>query len=119
MNRGSSFLVIVLSIFLFFSLPAFGQDSSKAATIEVTGRASIMSVPDIVAIMFSVETESPKANEAVMENAERANKVMGALKKISEKDTKIRTSEYTLFPAYEKKKSDRTGLYRERNAVIV
>jgi uncharacterized protein YggE len=119
MNRGSSLLVVVLSICLLFCMPAFGQDSSKAATIEVTGKASIMTLPDTVTIMFSVETESPKANEAVMENGERTNKVIGALKKISERDTKLKTSGYTLFPVYEKEKTDRTGFYRVRNTVIV
>jgi uncharacterized protein YggE len=119
MNRGVSFLVIVLSICLFSSLPAFGQDSSKAATIEVTGKASIMTMPDTVTIMFSVETESTKANDAVVENAERTSKVIGALKKIAEKDTKLETSGYTLFPVYEKEKTDRTALYRVRNTVIV
>jgi uncharacterized protein YggE len=119
MNRGFSFLVIVLSMCLLFSSPAFGQDSSKAATIEVSGKASIMTVPDVVTIMFSVETESSKANDAVMENAERTNKVMGALEKLSDKDTKIKTAGYTLFPVYEKEKTDRTALYRVRNTVIV
>jgi uncharacterized protein YggE len=119
MNRGSFFSVVVLSICLLSSSPAFGQDSSQAATIEVSGKASIMTVPDVVTIMFSVETESSKANEAVMENAERTNKVMGALAKISDKYTEIKTAGYALFPVYEKEKIDRTGLYRVRNTVIV
>jgi uncharacterized protein YggE len=119
MNRGSFFLVVVLSICLLLSFPAFGQDSPKAATIEVSGKASIMTMPDVVTIMFSVETESSKANDAVTENAERTNQVMGAFKKISDKDTKIKTAGYNLFPVYEKEKTDRTALYRVRNTVIV
>jgi uncharacterized protein YggE len=118
MKKRSTLLLGALSVSLFFSLPASGENSSKDATIEVTGQASIMTMPNTVTILFSVETESPKANQAVRENAERTDKVMVALKKISDKETKIRTSGYALFPVYEKEKAGRTSLYRVRNTVI-
>jgi uncharacterized protein YggE len=119
MKKRSLFFLAGLSISLLFSLPASGETPSKDATIEVTGQASIMTMPNTVTIMFSVETESSEANQAVRENAERTDKVMSALQKISDKETRIKTSGYALSPVYGKLGSGRTALYRVRNAVIV
>ena len=116
-------LVLILSLlwalFIFLVLPAFGEDSITAPTIEITGRASIMTTPNTVTIFFSVETELPKASDAVRSNAEKAEKILNVLRRISDKDTKIKTSGYGLFPVYEKEGATRTGFYRVRNSVIV
>lgn len=116
-------LILILSLlwtpFIFLVLPAFGEDSSRAPTIEITGRASIMTMPNTVTIFFSVETELPKASDAVRSNAEKAEKILNVLRRISDKDTRIKTSGYGLFPVYEKEGATRIGLYRVRNSVIV
>jgi hypothetical protein len=83
------------------------------------GKASIMTMPNTVTIFFSVETELPKANDAVRSNAEKTEKILNVLRKISDKDTRIKTSGYGLFPVYEKEGATRTGFYRVRNSVIV
>jgi uncharacterized protein YggE len=83
------------------------------------GRASIMTMPNTVTIFFSVETELPKASDAVRSNAEKTEKILNVLRKISDKDTRIKTSGYGLFPVYEKEGATRTGFYRVRNSVIV
>jgi uncharacterized protein len=113
------FLSVLWTPFIFFVLPAFGEDSKTIPTIEIMGKASITTVPNTVTIFFSVETELPKASDAVRSNAEKTEKILNVLSKISEKDTRIKTSGYGLFPVYEKEGSARTGFYRVRNSVIV
>ena len=120
MNRT---LLLVVSLlwtpFIFFVFPAFGADSSTTPTIEIMGRASLTTMPNTVTIFFSVETEQPKASDAVRSNAEKTEKILNVLRKISDKDTRIKTSGYGLFPVYEKEGTTRTGFYRVRNSVIV
>ena len=113
------FLSLLWTPFFFFVLPAFGEDSSTRPTIEIMGKASIMTMPNTVTILFSVETELPKASDAVRSNAEKTEKILNVLRKISDKDTRIKTSGYGLFPVYEKEGATRTGFYRVRNSVIV
>ena len=105
--------------FIFFVLPAIGEDARTMATIEITGKAIIMTMPNTVTISFSVETELPKASDAVRSNAEKTDKILSVLRKVSDKDTRIRTSGYGLFPVYEKEGASRTGFYRVRNTVTV
>jgi len=112
------FLTFFLALFSS-SFPAFGEETRMGAAIEITGRASIMTTPNTVTIFFSVETELPKASDAVRSNAEKAEKILNVLRRISDKDTKIKTSGYGLFPVYEKEGATRTGFYRVRNSVIV
>jgi hypothetical protein len=104
---------------IFLALPAFGQDARTSATIEIMGKASIMTTPNTVTISFSVETEQPKASDAVRSNAEKTDKIITVLRNVSDKDTKIRTVGYGLFPVYEKEGAARTGFYRVRNTVMV
>jgi len=84
----------IVSLFVFFVLglavSAFAEE--KPSTIEITGRAAVMAMPTTVTISFAVETDSPKAQAAVRDNAERTEKVLAALKKVSDKDTKLRTT---------------------------
>ena len=113
------FLSLLWTPFLFSVLPTFGEEVGTRATIEIMGKASITTMPNTLTISFSVETELPKASDAVRSNAEKTDKILGVLRKISEKETRIRTSGYGLFPVYEKEGATRTGFYRVRNTVIV
>ncbi len=113
-----SFFGLFLTLFIS-SFPAFGEEARTNATIEIMGKASIMTTPNTVNIFFSVETELPKASDAVRSNAERTEKVLSTLRKISDKETRIRTSGYGLFPVYEKEGASRTGFYRVRNTVVL
>ena len=111
--------LFVVSFFLFFLLcvefPVFAED--KPSTIEITGRAAVMALPTTVTISFAVETDSPKAQAAVRDNAERTERVLAALKKVSDKDTKLRTTGFALSPVYEK--TERVIGYRVRNTVVL
>ena len=109
----------IVSLFVFFLLglgvSVFAED--KASTIEITGRAAVMAMPTTVTISFAVETDSPKAQAAVRDNAERTEKVLAALKRVSDKDTKLRTTGFALSPVYEK--TERVIGYRVRNNVVL
>lgn len=109
----------IVSLFVFFVLglavSAFAED--KPSTIEITGRAAVMAMPTTITISFAVETDSPKAQAAVRDNAERTEKVLAALKKVSDKDTKLRTTGFALSPVYEK--TERVIGYRVRNTVVL
>ena len=120
MNRRlTQFLSLLWTLLVLLVLPAFGEDSKETPTIEVTGRASVMTMPNTVTISFSVETELPKASDAVKSNAEKTDKILNVLGKISDKETRIKTSGYGLFPVYEKEGATRIGFYRVRNSVIL
>ena len=106
---------LCLLLLLVLAAPAFPED--KLSTIEITGRAAIFALPTTVTISFAVETDSPKAQTAVKENAERTEKVLAALKKVSDKDTKLRTTGFALSPVYEK--TERVVGYRVRNNVVL
>jgi uncharacterized protein YggE len=109
--------VALLSLFLLLgvAVPTLAED--KPSTLEITGRAAVMALPTTVTISFAVETDSPKAQAAVRDNAERTEKVLAALKKVSDKDTKVRTTGFGLSPVYEK--TERVIGYRVRNTVVL
>jgi hypothetical protein len=111
------YTVAFMSLFLLLgaALPSFAED--KPSTIEITGRAAVMALPTTVTISFAVETDSPKAQAAVRDNAERTERVLAALKKVSDKHTKLRTTGFALSPVYEK--TERVIGYRVRNTVVL
>jgi uncharacterized protein len=115
MIKKSSVVSLFLFLLLGFAVPAFAED--KPSTIEITGRAAVMALPTTVTISFAVESDSPKAQAAVRDNAERTEKVLAALKKVSDKDTKLRTTGFALSPVYEK--GERVIGYRVRNTVVL
>lgn len=111
------FTAAFLSLFLLLgvTLPSFAEE--KPSTIEITGRAAVMALPTTVTISFAVENDSPKAQTAVRDNAERTERVLAALKKVSDKDTKLKTAGFALSPVYEK--TERVIGYRVRNTVVL
>ena len=111
------YTVVLLSLFLLLGavLPALAED--KPSTIEITGRGAVTAFPTTVTISFAVETDSPKAQAAVRDNAERTEKILASLRKVSDKDTKLRTTGFALSPVYEK--AERVIGYRVRNTVVL
>jgi len=111
------FRVVFLFICLILgsAVSAFAED--KPSIIEITGRAAVTALPTTVTISFAVESDSPKAQTAVRDNAERTEKIHAALKRVSDKDTKLRTTGFALSPIYEK--TERVIGYRVRNTVVL
>jgi uncharacterized protein YggE len=64
------------------------------------GEAVLMVEPDQAEIDIGVVTQSKTAPEAAGENAERAGRVIAALKKLLTASDEIKTSGYTLTPSY-------------------
>jgi uncharacterized protein YggE len=115
MNHKYAVAFVSLLLLLGVAIPCFAED--KPSTIEITGRAAVVALPTTVTISFAVESDSPKAQAAVKDNAERTEKVLAALKKVSDKDTKLRTTGFALSPVYEK--TERVIGYRVRNTVVL
>src|SRR5512140_2799639 len=65
-------------------------------TISVNGQGEVTVSPDLAVLAVAVETTSPKAADAVTENATRSAKVAGVLKGLIGKDDKLTTTRYAL-----------------------
>jgi hypothetical protein len=81
----------------------YAQESGsriKPPNITVTGEALLMVEPDQAEIDVGVVTQSKTAPEAAGENAERAARVIAALRKLLTAADEIKTSGYTLTPSY-------------------
>ena len=105
---------------------ACAQDTPSIPTIDVTGKGVITAEPDMATITFSVETSEKKAADALKKNAVDTKALMEALKMASREDPTITTSNFSLYPLYEKNSGikERTVrqspyAYRVNNSVIV
>jgi len=118
---GKKSVLIILSLLcLMTSFPsALADEYPQIPKIEVVGRARIMVMPNIGILSFAVESSAKTAQEAVKQNAEKAEKILQAIKKTMGKEDKIRTSSYNLSPVYEKGERLRPEGYRVRNMVIL
>jgi uncharacterized protein YggE len=119
MKKRLTSIIFILSIFVATACLAWAEDTVKTPTIEVVGKAKLMVMPNVATISFAVETNSSKAQDAVRGNAEQTQTLLNALKKISAKETKIKTSGFSLSPVYEERQRLRPSGYRVRNTVVV
>jgi uncharacterized protein YggE len=115
MKYGISLLIIVV---MAFSSSVTAGEAPDVATIEVMGKASIMVAPNLAKISFSVEAYGQQAQEAVRENARRADTLLSTLKSIAGTDAKLRTSGLSVSPVYEKGDRLRPQGYRALNTVV-
>ena len=109
----------LLFLCLMPAVPGFARDVEKFSTIEISARATVTSTPNTLTLSFAIETDAPLAREAVDENAERTQNLLGALGKVAGKDAKIWTSGFSLSPLYEKGDPTKPSGFRARNAVIL
>jgi len=117
---GRYILILKCAFFLMTLAPtALAEDLSNLSTIDVVGRAKMMVAPNVATISFAVETNNPEAQQAVKENAKRTEKMLDALRRIVQKDAKIKTSGFSVSPVYEKGDILRPKGYRARNTVIL
>jgi uncharacterized protein YggE len=119
MDKKLTLICYGIFIFIIASSFALAEDKTKVSTIEVVGNAKIMVMPNVATISFTVESTAEKAQDAVRENAEQTNRLLKSLRKISEKETEIKTSAFSLSPIYEKKNRLRLSGYRVRNTVVL
>ena len=108
-------------IFLFCFESSFAEQN-ETRTITVVGNGEIKASPDIAYINISIVTTSPKADEALKENADKTTNVLNKIKSIIGKDDTVKTSSYSLSPVYQydkaTRKSNLTG-YTATNELIV
>ena len=119
MNKKLHFTVFLICVFLPLAQVSHAKQKSNKSTIEVTGKARIMAMPNVATITFAVETNATKAQQAVRENAERTERLLNILKKIGGQKVKIKTSGFNLMPVYDKNNRFRPKGYRVTNTVIV
>jgi uncharacterized protein YggE len=112
-------LILVLLLSVACVDPSFAQCTEDFSTIEIQARATIQAPPNTLTLSFAVETDAPMAKDAVKENAERTDKVLAALRKVAEKESKISTSGFNLLPVYEKGDPSKPSGFRVRNTVIL
>ena len=102
MNRKLGLLSCVICILL--SLPQFGyaKEEPQGSTIEVMGKARVMTMPNVATVTFAVETNSIRAQLAVRDNAKQTDRLLNALKDLGREKVKIKTSNFSLTPVYDK-----------------
>ncbi|UCG22368.1 MAG: SIMPL domain-containing protein [Deltaproteobacteria bacterium] len=119
MKRKISFLSLAICIFLSLAQLSYAEEKPQPSTIEVVGKARVMTMPNVATVTFAVETNSTKAQLAVRENAKQTDKLLNTLKDIGKQKIKIRTSGFTLTPVYDKDNRFQPRGYRVTNTVIV
>jgi uncharacterized protein YggE len=119
MNRKISFLSFVICLSLTLARLSYAEEKPQPSTIEVVGKARLMTMPNVATVTFAVETNSTRAQLAVGENAKQTDKLLKSLKDIGGQKIKIRTSGFTLTPVYDKDNRFQPRGYRVTNTVIV
>jgi uncharacterized protein YggE len=119
MNGKLGLISCIVCIFLWFAQVSYAQEKPQASTIEVVGKARVMTMPNVVTVTFAVETNSTRAQQAVRGNAKQTETVLSALKAIGGDNIKIRTSGFSLTPVYDKEDRFQPRGYRVTNTVIV
>ena len=120
--------IICISILIIVSMCAVvsAHDKPETPTIDVTGTGIIRVEPNMVTVVFSVETSDKKAADALRKNALSTQGLIEALSKASKEAATITTSSFSVYPLYDKdsgikSKSGRPdpGAFRVNNSVIV
>ena len=119
MNRKLTFLFLLICLSLILAQLSYAREEPEASTIEVVGKAAVMAMPNVSTVTFAVETNSTKAQQAVLENAKQTDKLINALKEIGRQKSKIKTSSFVLTPMYDKDDRFKPKGYRVTNTVIV
>ena len=91
-------------------------------TLRVTGQAQVSVPADLVKVNFTVETESPSAQEATTLNAARMEAVAGAVRGAGVSGVVLETFGYSLQPEYETGRAVSNRIisgYRVRNNIRV
>ncbi len=118
------FLSVVVVFFIFQTLNTIeegkyiGSGVPPQATIAVSGKGSVLAVPDVAEFSFSVQYEAKEVPDAQREVAERMDKIVSFLKEEGVEERHIKTVGYSTYPRYEWRSSDRpefsSDLGRER-----
>jgi len=115
-KRGIIFIfVFILSLFLIALIIStvvdiqnkikqgkyIGQDVVSRNTIVVSGTGEVYVKPDLAIISFSVVNEAKTVSEAMLENSEKMNEVIGAVKNEGVEGKDLKTTSFNIYPRYE------------------
>ena len=118
MNRKLSLFSLFICLSLTLAQLSYAKEEPEASTIEVVGKARVMTMPNVATVTFAVETNSTKAQQAVRENAKQTEQLLSTLKNIGGQKIKVSTSGFNLTPVYDKDDRLQPRGYRVTNTVI-
>jgi uncharacterized protein YggE len=95
----SSFMIALVIAGLSGS-PALGAETTSRPSISVDAEGKVMATPDLARLSLEVETQAATAAAAALENAQQADRVLSALKKVLGPEDKVRTLGYRLLPVH-------------------
>ena len=119
MYRRFIFCLFGTMIIIIFAGLSYAKEKPTPSTIEVTGKAKIMVMPNMATVSFAVETSATTAKQAAGENARKSNKLLNTLREVTAKEVKIKTSGFSLTPIYDKDSRLRPKGYWARNSVLL
>jgi uncharacterized protein len=93
-----SFFMIALVIAGLSLPPAQGAEATSPPSISVDAQGKVMATPDLARLTLEVETQANNAAAAAQQNAQQAERVIAAVKKVLGPEDKIRTLGYRLMP---------------------
>ncbi|MFZ7124974.1 MAG: SIMPL domain-containing protein [Desulfobacterales bacterium] len=105
--------------FLMALTDGAGAAETEPPGLEVVGRSAVAVQPDTAVLVFAVETNRPKAADAVAENAQKAEALLSALKSLMASGDRLQTSGYTVHPVYDSGERLRPSGYRAANRVTL
>ncbi len=114
------FLILNLSLMALFLVSPLNQAAAEpmtTATIEVTGRGSVMERPDRAELTFTIETNATNASDAIRQNASQAEKLMTVLKQKKGPIDRIATMQFHLYPVYDPKSRSTPASFRVNNTL--
>lgn len=98
-RRMRMFLIAALLILAHgLSLAQEPSEKSPRSSIRTTGEATVIVKPDQAQVDIGVITQSPAAQAAVTQNAEKLDGVLAALRKVVGPDAEIKTIGYSVAP---------------------
>ncbi|AEH61008.1 protein of unknown function DUF541 [Methanosalsum zhilinae DSM 4017] len=93
-------IVLVLMAATLYAGSIGASDRSSENTMQMSGNAEMMVVPDTATLSIGVEVRAPTADEATQENAAIMNAVIDELRDIGLQDREIQTSRVSVYPVY-------------------
>jgi uncharacterized protein YggE len=78
-----------------------GRPESQRDTIAIAAEGKVTALPDIATISVGVQTEKKKVTEAQADNTAKMNAIIAKLKELGVAKEDIKTSNYSIYPAYD------------------
>jgi uncharacterized protein YggE len=93
-----SSVMVVLVIAGWSLSPALAAETPAPPSINVSAEGKVMATPDLARLTLEVETQAKTAAAAARENAQQAERLLAAVKKVLAPQDQIRTLGYRLTP---------------------